>query len=417
MSNDQHVKVSDKNVEPLWSADVATVINSICGYTSFALLCLALPLFLPIAFILPGGRRYWLAVAMRWAMRGVFAVTPTVTWRCDGDLNALTTARVIVSNHEGMLDILAACGLPGYRTLLAKTWVFKAFPLGVAARAAGICNSDLLTPDAYQEHAALTMPDEKIGLFVFPEGSRSRSGNMQRFRPGAFVLARHLQVPVVPVVQVGSRQGIRPGSMWIHPTHMRTRVLSAMLPHEHESHRQFAQRVRETIVEARRAVVIAMLEDGELMRHLRHRLCALTGADYRAAAAELREQAWQFIAKLPAHAGAWVFIGCGWSIMPMVVRLLYPEAAILVCDADAAHRRVAVSVWQRGGDQICEQLTSLSIPQHSAVIYNDGGIEAVAAASWLAAQSIAMFAVPKMHAAPFHLPMTWCGGWGYHHRI
>src|ERR1043165_3686632 len=180
-----------------WPVDAATVINSLCGYTSFAFFCLTLPLFLPLAFILPGGRRRWVAVAMRFAMRRVFNVTPTVTWRFDGDVAALKNARVVVSNHEGMLDILAACGLPGTRTLLAKTWVFRAFPLGVAARAAGLANSDLLTPEDYQEGAALTLPDPRVGIFVFPEGSRSRDGAVHRFRPGAVELAKHLDAPVV----------------------------------------------------------------------------------------------------------------------------------------------------------------------------------------------------------------------------
>jgi 1-acyl-sn-glycerol-3-phosphate acyltransferase len=226
--------------EPAWPVDVATIINSIFGYSAFAFFCLTLPLFLPLAFIFPGRRRWWIAHAMRFAMRTVYAVTPTVSWRFNGDEKIMHGARVVVMNHEGMLDILSACALPGYRTLLAKSWVFKAFPLGVAARAAGICNSDTLTPDDFQGDAQAIMPDEKIGLFVFPEGRRSRSGVIERFRPGAFILAKQLSCPIIPVVTAGSRQGIRPGSFWIHPTRVRSRILAPMTQQAEESFRHFS---------------------------------------------------------------------------------------------------------------------------------------------------------------------------------
>ena len=76
-----------------WPVDGWTVLNSMCGYSCFAFFCLTLPLFLPLAVILPGGRRRWIAAAMRFAMRCVFAVTPTVSWRCDGDMTTLKKAR------------------------------------------------------------------------------------------------------------------------------------------------------------------------------------------------------------------------------------------------------------------------------------------------------------------------------------
>jgi 1-acyl-sn-glycerol-3-phosphate acyltransferase len=346
-----------------WPVDPATVINSLCGYTSFAFFCLTLPLLLPLALVLPGGRRRWVAVAMRFAMRRVFNVTPTVTWRFDGEIAALKTARVVVSNHEGMLDILAACSLPGLRTLLAKTWVFRAFPLGVAARAAGLANSDALTPEDFQEGAPVTLPDPRVGIFVFPEGSRSRNGAIHRFRPGAFVLAKHLDAPVVPVVMAGSRLGIRPGSMWIHPTRMHTRVLPPMRPQAEESHRQFAARVRDAIVRGRHQVLVELLAQGHLDRHRRHRSHGLTAPLRRAIRDEENSGMWRVLLDLPSQEGGWLFIGCGWSSLPLTTRLLHAEARILLVESDAERAQVARHQWVDAGDQIfadVAQLPSLS---------------------------------------------------------
>ncbi len=414
MSNESTAKQkrATDNGEPYWPADFATVINSIVGYGAFASFCLLLPLFFPIALVLPGGRRYWIAVAMRWAMRTVYWVTPTVSWTYGGDVAALRSARVIVSNHEGMLDILAACGLPGYRTLLAKSWVFKAFPLGVAARTAGICNSDLLTPESYQEDAHITMPDEKIGLFVFPEGQRSRSGIMARFKPGAFVLATHLKTAVVPIVMVGSRQGIRPGSMWIHPTFMHSEVLPPMTIEEDESHRQFAQRVREEMVTARRRILAHMWHEGKLMRHILHRLHVHTKFERGEIIKELQDSGCHAVFDIPPQSGPWVFVGGGWSTMPALVRLLYPDAVIMMRANDAAQRKVAALWWQTACDTVVADCQALPALPPTAVIICPAGADQ-ATMEWLQRQGqLAQLVAAAVATSPNVTPIG-TGGWVY----
>ena len=384
----------DRNVPAAkpWPVDAATVLNSLCGYGSFAFFCLTLPLFLPLALLLPGGRHRWIAKVMRLAMRTVFAVTPTVTWRFDGEVAALDGARVVVANHEGMLDILAACSLPGTRTLLAKTWVFRGFPLGVAARAAGLFNSDALGAEDYQEGATVTLPDPRVGLFVFPEGSRSRDGAIHRFRPGAFVLARHLDVAVVPVVVAGSRLGIRPGSLWIHPSCVHSRVLAPMRPLAQETHRQFSARVRAEIDGQHRRLMVEMLRDGRLARHRRHRCAGLPTALRRQVTAEERAGGWRVLLDLPSSAGAWLFLGCGWSTAPLTVRMLQPAAAIHLVESDAGRLAVARHQWLQEGDLVAAEVDQVPLAGITTVVcaWEAGDARRAAALARLAAAEVTM---------------------------
>jgi hypothetical protein len=278
-----------------------------------------------------------------------------------------------------MLDILAACSLPGTRTLLAKTWVFRAFPLGIAARAAGLANSDDLAPDAYQEGAALTLPDPRLGILVFPEGSRSRSGAIARFRPGAFVLARALDQPVVPVAIAGSRQGIRPGSMWIHPTRVHSRVLPPMRPQADEGNRQFAARVREAIVQARHQLLVEMLRDGRLARHRRHRLGSLPAPWRRAALVEERAGDWRVLLDLPRREAPWVFLGCGWSTLVVILRMLQPEAQVTAIEPDADRRAVARQLWWQPGDVLEESVAEPDLVGAVVVVTAGGTLPSGAA--------------------------------------
>jgi 1-acyl-sn-glycerol-3-phosphate acyltransferase len=53
---------------------------------------------------------------------------------------------------------------------------------------------------------------------VFPEGTRSRTGELLPFKKGGFVMALKAAVPVVPVAVSGGRDAMRPGSPLIWPT-------------------------------------------------------------------------------------------------------------------------------------------------------------------------------------------------------
>lgn len=61
-------------------------------------------------------------------------------------------------------------------------------------------------------------------LLMFPEGTRSRTGDLLPFKRGAFVLALKGQVPVVPVAIYGTGRAMRRGSKLIWPTVVRVHI-------------------------------------------------------------------------------------------------------------------------------------------------------------------------------------------------
>jgi 1-acyl-sn-glycerol-3-phosphate acyltransferase len=61
-------------------------------------------------------------------------------------------------------------------------------------------------------------------FLVFPEGTRSRTGELLPFKKGAFILAIRAEAPLVPMAIVGARAAMRKGSFIIWPVTIRIRV-------------------------------------------------------------------------------------------------------------------------------------------------------------------------------------------------
>ncbi len=134
-----------------------------------------------------------------------------VRLRVEGDLAAIprTGPVILAANHASNADpvVLGAVltlSLGRRMHWLAKKEIFDWPIIGWMARNGGIHPVDRSTADVEAFRTARRILDEGQVLFVFPEGTRSPDGRLQRSRDGVAMLALRTGALIVPIGIAGS---------------------------------------------------------------------------------------------------------------------------------------------------------------------------------------------------------------------
>jgi len=96
---------------------------------------------------------------------------------------------------------------------------------------------------------------EGNSFLIFPEGTRSRSGELLPFKKGGFILALQGQAPVVPVAITGARDAMHKGSLIIRPVRI---IIRFGQPIETSG---LGMQDRDTLIVRARAAVASLLQE------------------------------------------------------------------------------------------------------------------------------------------------------------
>ena len=136
--------------------------------------------------------------------------------------------QILVSNHQSWFDVFSlAAGLPVRFSFVGKKELSRIPFLGHAWEKVGHVAID--RDDHQSALTSLQAVDGQVRgggrtIIMFPEGTRSPTGELTRFKKGAFVMAIKAQVPVVPVAVFGTRRVMKKGSWKISPGTVTIRV-------------------------------------------------------------------------------------------------------------------------------------------------------------------------------------------------
>jgi 1-acyl-sn-glycerol-3-phosphate acyltransferase len=174
-----------------------------------------------------------------------------------GDIPNIDSAKsyIYMCNHQSNFDIpVLLAYLPAEAKWLAKAELFKIPIFGYAMHRSGYISIDRSNRKSAFEslNRAAHIIKEGVSVLIFPEGTRSKDGNIKPFKKGGFVLAVDSGVPVVPIIIHGTRAIMPKKQMIIKPGHV---TLEIREPIETSSYTRknkdrLLERVREVICES-----------------------------------------------------------------------------------------------------------------------------------------------------------------------
>ncbi len=164
---------------------------------------------------------------------------------------------VMVSNHQSQLDILVS-----FMLFFPFKWVSKAEVFSLPFIGWNMYLNQYIKLKRGNKKAIEVMFErcEKVllsgcSIYLFPEGTRSKTGDMRPFKPGAFILAKKMEKPILPIVIHGTRDALPKHSLNFHGRQkMKIQVLDPI------AHEDFAHMTVEDTRDMVRGIIEKKLE-------------------------------------------------------------------------------------------------------------------------------------------------------------
>jgi len=161
--------------------------------------------------------------------------------------------QVFMANHQSDFDILITLAyVPGQFRWIAKKELFSIPVFGRAMRGAGYIEIDRQNHEKAMQSldlAALRIRQGK-SVMTFPEGTRSRDGEIKAFKQGTFYLAIQSGVPIVPITIIGSGNIMRKRSLKINPGKIKLVIDKPISTKDYtlENRQELIHKVRQIII-------------------------------------------------------------------------------------------------------------------------------------------------------------------------
>jgi 1-acyl-sn-glycerol-3-phosphate acyltransferase len=155
-----------------------------------------------------GVRAGFALVGIRLNVRGIEHLQPGAVYACNHSSNIEPPAVFLALRR--LFPRVRVLYKAELRKLPVLVWVFDA---------AGFVPLERGNPEQSRpavDRAARALADGN-SFVIFPEGTRSRTGELLPFKKGGFLMAIKAQAPVVPVAVSGGRDAMRKGSPMIWP--------------------------------------------------------------------------------------------------------------------------------------------------------------------------------------------------------
>src|ERR1700760_4883639 len=207
-------------VAPLWTRLSSNLVRGPLFFLSTGVFG---SMSLAASYLEKDGRRQH-AIARLWARTSLWAAGAPL--KVIGRENLVPVA-VYTSNHTSFMDTpLVFAGLPFQFRILAKQSLWKWPFIGWHLNRSGQIPIDEQTNSSAIAglNRAIRAVKDGMPIFIFPEGGRTKDGEMQPFMKGPAYISIRARVPLVPMALVGTYELLP-----IHTHHFRPRPVKLVI--------------------------------------------------------------------------------------------------------------------------------------------------------------------------------------------
>jgi 1-acyl-sn-glycerol-3-phosphate acyltransferase len=166
----------------------------------------------------------------------------------------LSNSYIFAGNHSSGFDILLGfAGLPFWIVSIAKIELRSVFVLGFVMRVAGHIFVDRKNHESAMsslKKASVSLKKNPRSILLYPEGTRTKDGSIQNFKPGGLLLAVETGMPIVPIYYSGTYSILNRGSWKLNNQNLKLIIGKPIFTEKYsfETRRELAKKVQFEVV-------------------------------------------------------------------------------------------------------------------------------------------------------------------------
>lgn len=282
---------------------------------------------------------------------------------------------IIVSNHQSHIDLALILMLHPKIVVFTNDTVWNSPFYGYIVRTADFYRASQGYENAIEQMRALT--NDGYSVLIFPEGTRSETGDILRFHKGAFYLAEQLQLEIQPLLLHGAGDVVTKGDFHFKEGEVTVKFLPRIKYNDPGFGQAYKEKAK-NICEYMRKEYRLLREERETVSYYRPKL--IKNYIYKGPVLEwycriktkLEGNYKNFEAYLP-KTGKIVDVGCGYGFLSLMLGFMSRNRQITGIDYDEEKINIAANCASKPASTefIRADVTTYNFSEADAFVIND----------------------------------------------